>query len=83
MIKLDDTIVAFDFEPMNDRTDRFAVGYVKTIKEYSYIVEVLIDTLDPRNPRKEIEVPRATLFEFKNRIMMWEDYKLTYYKNFE
>lgn len=70
-------IKAYDFEPMEGRTDRYVVGRVvrkgelkadyQTFKGYE--VEVLKDTAFPEGARKTIYVPYETTFDYDGRVL--------------
>jgi hypothetical protein len=85
MFKIDDTVVAFDFKPTEDRDDRYVVGVIKEVKKYTYVLEVLIDETFKKNPRKGVVCPKqldVELGDFANRILAWKDYEKTYYLNY-
>ena len=64
---------AYDFEPMEDREDRYVEGVVvEHIEQHGakfLVVRVEKDTVFPDNPRNEVLVPMELGFgEYDNRV---------------
>lgn len=63
-------IRAWDFEKIEGRQECFVEGIVIEIREHSYLIHVIKDTVHPAGARLQIEAPKPgkIMFDFDNRI---------------
>ena len=76
-IVVGDLIKAFDFQPMEGRTDRYVVGKVKAIGSVTadyqtfdaYTIECVYDSIEGRREGLTIQVPVEVFFsEYEGRV---------------
>jgi|LWDU01.1.fsa_nt_gi hypothetical protein len=69
-LKVNDRVKAFDFQPIEGRDDSYIDGVITEVKDYTYIIRVIKDSVFPKGSRKIVETPKQgnQLWEFDNRV---------------
>jgi|APSaa5957512535_1039671.scaffolds.fasta_scaffold62894_3 hypothetical protein len=72
-MKVNDWIQAFDFEPIPNRPDAYVAGIITEVKENTYVINVVKDTMFPEGSRTIVEAPKQDkmIWDFKDRIREW------------